>query len=129
MGKKMFFICCALSIAKVLVFAEDATPTPEVTAIPDTPPSYEHAFFKMLMTLGGLLLLVFLTIFALKKLSHGKIGGLGSQKKIKVLEKRPISPKSVLYLVEIDHKQVLIAESQFEVRKITELSAFEEEQS
>ena len=39
-----------------------------------TAPSYQGALTKMLLTLGGLLALVFLTIWALKKLTQGKIG-------------------------------------------------------
>lgn len=81
-------------------------------------PSYEHAFIKMILTLGGLLLLVFFTLWALRKLSHGRVGGFGSMKKIKVLEKRPLSPKTILYLLELDGKQVFVAESQLEVRAI-----------
>ena len=81
-------------------------------------PSYEHAFIKMILTLIGLLALVFFTLWALRKLSHGKVGSFGSQKKIKILEKRPLSPKTVLYLLELDGKQVFIAESQLEVKTL-----------
>ena len=72
----------------------------------------------MILTLMGLLLLVFCTLWALRKLSHGKVGSFGSQKKIKILEKRPLSPKTVLYLLELDGKQVFIAESQLEVKTL-----------
>lgn len=86
---------------------------------------YEHAFIKMILTLGGLLLLVFLTLWALRKISHGRVGNFGSQKKIKIIEKRPLSPKTVLYLLELDGKQVFISESQLEVRSILNLSESE----
>ena len=42
-------------------------------------------------------------------------------KNIKILEKRAISPKSLLYIVEIDGKKILISESNLEVRKIKEI--------
>ncbi len=83
-------------------------------------PSYEHAFMKMILTLGGLLFLVFFTLWAIRKLSRGKMGTFGSIKKIKILEKRPLSPKTVLYLLELDGKQVFISESQLEVKKLLE---------
>jgi flagellar biogenesis protein FliO len=103
--------------------------TPLETTLPkaqSADDAYEHAFIKMLATLAGLLLLVLLTIWALRKISQGKIGGFGVQKKIKVLERRPLSPKSILYLVEIDHKQVLISESQLEVRALAQTSPYAE---
>ncbi|MCX6987594.1 MAG: flagellar biosynthetic protein FliO [Chlamydiae bacterium] len=80
-------------------------------------PSYEGTFGKMLLTLGGLLLLVFLTVWLLKKLTQGKIGAFG-KKHISVIERRPLSPKTVLYLVELEGKQILIAESQLEVTSL-----------
>ncbi|MBX9923784.1 MAG: flagellar biosynthetic protein FliO [Rhabdochlamydiaceae bacterium] len=108
-----------------------ATETPIETVViepqiqhPETPPpvkdheSYEHAFIKMILTLGGLLVLVFLTLWLLRKFSQGRIGGFGSTKKIKILEKKPLSPKTVLYLVELDGKQVFIAESQLEIKTL-----------
>ena len=110
------------------LFSETPPPAPahvEAPAAPDSSflskaqdSSYEHAFIKMILTLGGLLLLVFLTLWALRKLSHGKMGGFGSQKKIKVLEKRPLSPKTVLYLLELDGKEIFIAESQLEIKSL-----------
>jgi flagellar biogenesis protein FliO len=80
--------------------------------------SYEHAFIKMILTLAGLLVLVFLTLWLLRKFSQGRLGGFTSSKKIKILEKKPLSPKTILYLVELDGKQVFIAESQLEVKML-----------
>jgi flagellar biogenesis protein FliO len=88
--------------------------------------SYEHAFLKMILTLIGLLVLVFGTLWILRKLSHGKIGSFSSLKKIKIVEKRPLSPKTVLYLVEIGDKQIFLTESQLEVKTLL-LPAQEEE--
>jgi len=81
-------------------------------------PTYEHAFIKMILTLAGLVALVFFTLWALRKLSSGKIGGFSSQKKIKILEKRPLSPKTAIYLLELDGRQIFVAESQLEVKTL-----------
>lgn len=80
--------------------------------------SYETAFIKTIVVLVGLLVLVILTVWMFKKISHGRIRGLNYMKSVKILEKRPLSPKSMLYLVEVSGKQVLIAESQLEVRNV-----------
>lgn len=83
--------------------------------------SYETAFIKTIVVLVGLLVLVILTIWMFRKISHGRFRGMNMMKSIKVLEKRPLSPKSMLYLIEVSGKQVLLAESQLEVRNVATL--------
>ncbi len=130
----MFFKAKALILFSLLftpLFSEVAPPpAPPITHIETPAPpehalmskapesSYEHALIKMILTLGGLLLLVFLTLWILRKLSNGRMGGFGTPKKIKVLEKRPLSPKTVIYLLELNGKEVFVAESQLEVKTI-----------
>jgi len=47
---------------------------------------------------------------------------LASQgKSIQILERRTISPKSILYLIEIDGENFLISESQVQIQKIEKL--------
>lgn len=102
----------------------ESTSAPVEPTLPD-PGAYEPAFLKMLLTLGGLLLLIFFTLWALRKLSQGRMGGFGTSKRIKILEKRPLSPKSILYLVEVDGRKVFLAESQLDVRSLSEFSESE----
>lgn len=80
--------------------------------------SYESAFVRMLVTLLGILFLVFATFWILRRLGGGKFK-LGSSRTINVVEKRSLSPKSMLYIVEIGNKKILISESQAEVRALT----------
>lgn len=91
------------------------TPLPSSTEMTN---SYEGAFIRMLVTLLGILFLVFATFWILRRLGAGKFK-MGSGRLINILEKRPLSPKSMLYIVEIGNKKVLIAESQVEVRALT----------
>ncbi len=95
--------------------AQAPTPLPSPTEITT---SYEGAFIRMLVTLLGLLVLVFATFWILRRLGKGKFK-LGSGRTINIIEKRALSPKSVLYIVEIGNKKVLISESQLEVRALT----------
>ena len=83
--------------------------------------SYETAFIKTIVVLVGLLVLVILTVWMFRKISHGRLRGMNVLKSVKILEKRPLSPKSMLYLIEVGGKQVLIAESQLEVRNVATL--------
>ncbi len=83
--------------------------------------SYETAFIKTIIVLVGLLVLVILTVWMFRRISHGRLRGMNVLKSVKILEKRPLSPKSMLYLIEVGGKQVLIAESQLEVRNVATL--------
>lgn len=86
-----------------------------------TTESYETAFIKTIVVLVGLLVLVILTVWMFKRISNGRLRTFNYLKSVKILEKRPLSPKSMLYLIEVSGKQVLIAESQLEVRTVATL--------
>lgn len=89
---------------------------------PLTMPHQEH-FTKTLSVLVGLLVLVFLTVWLFRRLSFGKFStSRGSNGSIQILSRRPISPKTMLYVVEADGKKTLIAESQLEVKTLAQLS-------
>ena len=107
---------------KIEAITPPAVQTPDIatTAIPTSPldAPYEATLLKMLLTLGGLLALVFITIWGLKKLKQGRLGGFGAQKKIVILEKKPLSPKTLLYLLELDGKKILLSESQVEIKML-----------
>lgn len=102
---------------------EHLEPTPELSPAPipssqEMTNSYEGAFVRMLVTLLGLVFLVFATFWILRRLGKGKFK-MGGGRAINVIERRALSPKSMLYIVEIGNKKVLISESQLEVRALT----------
>jgi len=82
------------------------------------PPSYEGAFFKMIITLIALLVLVFFTFWIFRRFTQGRLTGMSLARSIKVLERRPLSAKTMLYLIEVGKKRILISESQLEVRTL-----------
>ena len=99
----------------------ESTPAPSPAPIPSSKEmtnSYESAFVRMLVTLLGLVFLVFATFWILRRLGKGKFK-MGGGRTINVIERRALSPKSMLYVVEIGNKKVLISESQLEVRALT----------
>lgn len=113
----LFFACSSMAYAQI----EPPEPTTEVQQTPEmtSPPSYKAAFTKMMVTLLGLIILIVIAVWMLRRISHGRMKQLNYGRSIKILERRPLSAKSVLYLVEINGKQVVVAESQIEVRAIT----------
>ena len=85
----------------------------------EAPVTYKGAFTKMILTLLGLIVLIVVSVWILRRISHGRLKQMNYGRAIKVLERRPLSSKTALYLVEISGKKVVIAESQIEVRTIT----------
>ncbi len=80
--------------------------------------SYESAFIKTILVLVLLIGLAVLTVWIFRKISNGRLRNFNYSKAVKIIEKRPLSPKSMLYLIEAEGKRLLIAESQVEVRQL-----------
>lgn len=82
---------------------------------------YEALFFKTLLVLFIIIFVIAAVMIFYRRFSNNRFRSLNVQKHIKVIENRPISPKTMLYLIEIAGKKVLLAESQMEVRRIQEI--------
>jgi flagellar biogenesis protein FliO len=118
-----------MNLFNFLVLAVDAVTAPESPlTTPEMVPSYQGAFLKMFLTLLALIVGIFVMVWVIKRLATGRSSS-GSGKSIQVLEKKALSPKTMLYLVDVDGKQTLIAESQLEVKKLMTFDAMEEKES
>jgi flagellar biogenesis protein FliO len=102
-----------------LYFADDV---PEFSSLP--PGDFGAAFAKMFLALAVVILLMVLTVWMIKRLiQHRLQRGVGEQA-IQILEKRMISAKTTLYLIEVDKKsRVLVAESHLEIKRLETLPA------
>lgn len=76
------------------------------------------AFAKMFLSLLALLILLFVSYWFLKRLVQNRLQKGTSDSAIQILEKRMISPKTMLYLVEVDNKKILLAESHLEIKRL-----------
>lgn len=124
--KFFFLVVLPLLMHGQALYPEESPSPPPLNLPTDTPSeqltqSYQAAFLKMILSMIGLILLVFVSIWLLRRLGQGKFRGFGSHKSISILEKKPLSPKSMLYLIEIEGQKILIAESQLEVRRLSEI--------
>lgn len=129
MSKKFFRVLAVLFLACCsIAYAQTEPPVPieqheqSIDNSFDTmqgPPTYKGAFVKMMVTLLGLIVLIVISVWMLRRISHGRMKQMNYGREIKILERRPLSAKSVLYLVEIGGKKVVVAESQVEIRAIT----------
>jgi flagellar protein FliO/FliZ len=122
-------------LAGKTVFSTDANGNPiqQDIPIPDLPPGdYGAALIKMFLSLIALIVLLAVTFWFLRRLIQSRLRrGVGVES-IQILEKRMISPKSMLYLVEVDGQKILLAESHLEIRRLQtwpkeQASQFDEE--
>lgn len=80
---------------------------------------------KMFLTLIALVALLFLSYWFLRRLIQNRLQkGVGEQA-IQILEKRMISSKTMLYLIEVENKKILIAESHLEIKRLGQLEGAE----
>ncbi len=121
----LILLFCAGAFADKQIFEETVNaPPPAEHTHPEAPTedltqtSYGHALTKMVLTLAALLALFALSYWLLKKVGRHRVTGMNNLKAIKIRERRPISPKTTLYLLELAGKEILIAESQLDVRPL-----------
>ena len=93
---------------------------------PTTAPPGDLAatFAKMMLTFGVLILLLFGTYWFIRRMIRLRLQKGVGLATIQVIEKKMISAKTMLYLIEVDNKKILLAESQLEIKR---LETFEEE--
>jgi flagellar protein FliO/FliZ len=83
-------------------------------------------FIKMMLTFSVLILLLFGTYWFIRRLIRMRLErGVGTAS-IQILEKKMISAKTMLYLIEVENKKVLLAESQLEVKRIEGFNKIDE---
>ncbi len=95
--------------------AEPTETEPVAEERPATP-TYEGAFLKMILVLLLLLFIIFFGVWAIRRLSRSRLRMFKEPKHIRIIDRRSLSAKTALYLVEVGEKRVLVAESQLEVK-------------
>lgn len=88
------------------------------------PGDYGAAFIKMFVTLFALVALLGISLWFVRRLLRYRLErGTGSQRMIEVLEKKMISQKTMIYVLEIEGEKIILAESQLEIKKLNSLSS------
>lgn len=81
----------------------------------DSPISTDDHFIKgfmsMLASLGIIIALLLIVSWFFKKMMNTRLQQLNTTSDIKILERRSLSPKATIYLLEIKGKGIVIAES------------------
>ena len=120
----MLLLCTAAMqigwCASEKIFEEVVDTNVQEFTVDDAPTndSLSGAITKMILTLLALVILFGISYWLLKRMGRSRIQNLNQSKAIKIRERRPISPKTTLYLVELAGKEILVAESQMDVRAL-----------
>ncbi|KPK32475.1 MAG: hypothetical protein AMS24_04140 [Chlamydiae bacterium SM23_39] len=89
-------------------------------------PDFQKAFLKMVLSLIFIIFFACITFWVFKRISKAKMSQANNLKTIKILEKRILSPKTILYLAEYEGTKILISESHLDVKmKITNQKTFQ----
>lgn len=73
--------------------------------------TFQSKFVRMLVILALLIGFMILAAWTLKRMMKTRVNQLNVASSIKVLETRTLSPRSTLYLIEVEGQNFLIAES------------------
>ncbi|MCH9627984.1 MAG: hypothetical protein S4CHLAM2_16330 [Chlamydiales bacterium] len=84
--------------------------------------NYWGQFVNMLLTLGFILILIFLSVYLLKRLMRSRIHHLNRSTGIRILERRALNSKASLYIVDVLGKGVVLSESASGIQVVTEFA-------
>lgn len=73
--------------------------------------NFMKEFVKMLMTLGAIITVLLVVSFLIKRFTNTRIQQINESSDIKILERRAITAKTSIYLLDIKGKQIAIVES------------------
>lgn len=85
-------------------------------------------FVNMLATLGLIISLILIVAWFLKRMLNTRQEQANTTSLIKVLERRALSPKTALYLIEVEGKSIIISESQNGVTHLANYNSPEDEE-
>ncbi|MDR3623582.1 MAG: flagellar biosynthetic protein FliO [Chlamydiales bacterium] len=96
----------------------------DTSVAPDASQHYDYSgeILNMVLTLGSIIAAVIFVSWALKRLLHKRMHLGNSDNKIKIIERRALSPKASLYLVEVLGKTLVIGESPSGLTRLSEIT-------
>jgi flagellar biogenesis protein FliO len=151
MQKLLIFLLSALMMFQGVSFSANEPPPPQHTKAPDfSPPKdlsgpvfppedvlgepgpennrFLSEFINMAATLGLLIGLILMIAWFLKRMVNTRQEQGNATSIIKIIERRSLSPKSVVFLLEVESKTLVVAESVNGVTLLTEYNSPEEEE-
>lgn len=97
--------------------AQDKIPPPNpFEEIEKNPPAqgednFFYNFMQMLTSLGIIIVLLFLISYFFRRMMNARMIQMNTSSSIKIVDRRSISPKTAIYLIEVEKKNIILAES------------------
>lgn len=115
-----FFLYAAVFIVPLLVFGQGIHDEPILSPDPIEEDHFFRDFVNMLTTLGLIVATIFFISWFLKRMVNTRIEQANTASIIKIVERRALSPKSALYVVEVYNKQILVGETSSGIKTLAE---------
>ncbi len=93
-----------------------ATVTNTQNATTELVHSTTPSFLRLGLSFIALLAALWFVIWLLKKISGSKLGFFNHDSNIKMIERKSISPKTQLYVIEFEGQKMIVAESSVHVK-------------
>lgn len=97
------------------LFDGDSSSNGRFTPMPPSVSGYERTIMHTALIVFGFILLLLLFVWLFRKFGKGRMH-ISTGREITILDRKALSHKSILYLVKVNNKKFLIAESQLEVK-------------
>lgn len=91
--------------------------------------TFEQKFANMLIVLGLLIAFMIIAAWALKRMMKTRISGINMSSAIKIIETRNLSPRSTLYLLEVNGHPLLVGETASGITKLASFSIEEDDRN
>ncbi|SCA63763.1 Uncharacterized protein SCG7109_BB_00040 [Chlamydiales bacterium SCGC AG-110-M15] len=116
----------SLTTSFTSAFAEDSPSSPPSTteeSLTGTPPTHSlpapeksefnfgEEFSKMILILALIIGLLLFSAWFLKRLMHQRVEQMNQSSEIKILERRIINQKTIIYIMEVSGKRIVVGES------------------
>lgn len=111
----LFFICITFALP---IMAETAELDPAIAPNED---HFMRDFMNMLASLGLIIIVIFIASWLMKRLMSTRMQQMNETSEIKILERRTLTPKTAIYLIEIGGKGLAVAESTNGITLLTQL--------
>jgi flagellar biogenesis protein FliO len=116
-------IICCFALCEPIFGEEPPSVAPKETPIEDvtseeTSPhgliiDVRHTFYKTVVVLLSLCGVIIGGGYLLKRLSGGRLSGFGTDGTIVLRERKYLSPKTALWVVEVNHQPLVVVDSQY----------------
>ncbi len=125
-----FGLCCNCLFAQAQTTPATPLEPPQIPPIEFPPQTinqesdqFYNEFIRMMVILVGIIVCLIIATRLLKRFLNSKIEQMNASSLIKVIERRILTPKTVLYVLEIEDKRLVVAESHNGVTNLGEFPA------